>query len=263
MKKTKLITSIAFLSILIFTTPQNGQAQEFFIKFGVNIHSGGSVQDEILTLNEMFDHTIQGPLDDRRGLGFFCEFIFQPHRNFGISLGSGYLSVPLNGKTVIFSPVDEESNSPDYTLFTGVNSYYIPVSFSLIYSLPLIRVIKINIFGGGDYYFNTPKGASVFQAEFPSYGSFQLNVLNSNGNVNGWGYHFGGGFDVTLPSGIILSAEAQYMSVSFDKITCSGKYGGDSSFSYFFLMARDFFDYQVTKLNLSGMDIRVGFKIKL
>jgi hypothetical protein len=96
-------------------------------------------------------------------------------------------------------------------------------------------------------------------------------------NVNSIGYHAGGGFDISMGGGLIITLEALYRSVSFNNFDTSviselisanppeGLWGNSA-----FLHAQQLggevdmgdIDYTVTNISLTGFVFKAGFKFR-
>jgi len=266
MEKKIKRTIYFFIFAYLFVFPQNLLAEKFYIKFAFFTHYGGNLKDSVLCNTQYFDYSIMDQVDNKLGIGVYLELIYQPFPNLGFSISNSYSSIPVKGKTYKFSPVEGSYFRQKYTLLPEILSEVIPLTISIIYSIPIISAFKINLFGGVDYFFVTPEGNS--EIEIPlAYGTHKLKPRNFKGNANGSGIHIGAGIDITLPTETILSLDVQYMTINLGSIKSSADYGGDTTFSYLNLYGGSaqvtYFDYCATELDLSGIIFRVGLKFKL
>jgi hypothetical protein len=218
MKKIYLI--LLLLSIIFF--PSNLHAKEFYIKL-----SFVEVSQEI---------------HPNFGMDVYVEFTYHLNRYIGFSIGNGYISKTLTGRT---SEYDRAGLGQIFTVFPDFSMEVIPICISLELSLPLTSAIKFNLKGGLGYYFMQCEGNTTWE-----WGGYNRSTYNFDGNSSHIGYHFG----------------ASYKIVNFKNMQSSEVSGSLETGEYLqWFMYETFtedFDYQVSQASITGFSIRVGFKFK-
>jgi hypothetical protein len=173
----------------------------------------------------------------------------------------------IKGTTTQFTPPESSNIEANFTLSPEFASEAIPVCCSVIFSFPLSTSFRVNFTGGVGYYFGTFEGKSEWKApSFPGFTSWEYRSWNFSGKANAIGYHMGAGVDLDISWNMLLSVDAFYKIVNFNNIKSSGELGDDTTFFYlrFYEMAEDFtdLDYRVSRVSLSGLSLRAGFKFK-
>jgi len=154
-----------------------------------------------------------------------------------------------------------------------------PITLTGVFSLPLTSGIDFNILGGVGYYFGNVEirepNRSVI-TDNPDYFWYHFTWIMES-KVNTVGYHAGGGFDISVGGGLILSIEALYRGVSFSDFDTEvvqelitfdppADLWGNSTFLYAEQKGGDVdmgdIEYPVTNISLSGFIFKAGFKLR-
>ena len=264
MKVRKLFPLIFFMLFLLF--PLHLQGKQFFVKLAFGLAAGGNVKDNLLTQSEYSSYISMGQ-EERSSLGqdLYLEFIYQISPHIGLSVGYGYTSKTLKGKTAQFTPPGNIEG--DFTLSPEFASEAIPICFSAIFSYPASPSLRISFVGGVGYYFGTFESKSKWQApSLPGFSTYGYSSWNFKGKDNTIGYHVGAGFDMDLSWNLFLAVDALYRIVNFNNIKSSGDVGDDTTLFYLRFLEGDEvsmdIDYRITQVNLSGFSVRAGFKFK-
>jgi len=256
-----------FMLFLLF--PLHLQGKQFFVKMSLGVAFGGDINDALLTQAKYSDYICIGTEGKPKlGPDIFLEFIYQLNPYISFSLGNGYTSKMLKGKTAEYSPPGiEQLITGVYALSPEFSSDVIPVCFSAIFSFPARSSFRINFTAGVGYYFGAFESKTQRRAPSdPGYSTSGIRSWNFEGKANTIGYHVGAGFDIDLSWNLILSVDALYRIVNFNNIKSSGEIGGDTTFIYFRFFEGDEisgdFDYHVSRVSLSGLSLRAGLKFK-
>jgi hypothetical protein len=255
MKKIYLI--LLLLSIIFF--PSNLHAKEFYIKLSFGLAQGGAIEDSLLTPPGFNDYVeVSQEIHPNFGMDVYVEFTYHLNRYIGFSIGNGYISKTLTGKT---SEYDRAGLGQIFTVFPNFSMEVIPICISLELSLPLTSAIKFNLKGGLGYYFMRCEGNTTWQ-----WGGYNRSTYNFDGNSNQIGYHFGASFDKELSMNLFLSIDAEYKIVNFKNMQSSEVSGSLETGEYLqWFMYETFtedFDYIVSQASITGFSMRVGFKFK-
>lgn len=266
MKVRKFFSLIFFMLFLLF--PLHLQGKKFFVKLAFGLASGGNVEDTLLTQSE-YSHYISMGEEKRSSLGqdLYLEFIYQITPHISLSVGNGYTSKMLKGKTAQFTSPESSHIEGGFTLSPEFASEAIPICFSVIFSYPASPSLWINFAGGVGYYFGTFESKSEWQApSLPGFSTWEFRSWNFKGKANTIGYHVGAGFDIDLSWNLFLAVDALYRIVNFNNIKSSGDVGGDTTFFYLRFFEGDEvsmdIDYRIPQVSLSGFSVRAGFKFK-
>ena len=253
----KLFIIPFFLSIIFL--PSNLHAKEFYVKLSFGLAQGGAIEDSLLTppgFNEYVE--VSQEIHSNFGMDVYVEFTYHLNPYIGFSIGNGYISKTLTGKT---SEYDRFGLGQIFTVYPDFSMEVIPICFSLEFSFPLTSSIKFNLKGGLGYYFMRCEGNSTWQIS-----NYDRSTYNFNGNSSQIGYHFGASFDKELSMNLFLSIDAEYKIVNFKNIQSSELSGDLRTGEYLqWFMYETFtedFDYQVSLASITGFSMRVGFKFK-
>jgi hypothetical protein len=148
-----------------------------------------------------------------------------------------------------------------------------------VFTLPLSEGFNFNILGGGGYYSGNVEirepNRSVL-TENPDYFWYHFTWIMKS-NVNTFGFHGGGSFDISVGGGLIISLEALYRSVSFSSFnteviqelqTYNPPVGLWSTSTFLYaeqqggVVEMGDLDYPVTNISLSGFVLKAGFKLR-
>lgn len=255
MKKNFLILLLLFF---IFP-PSNLHAKEIYVKLSFGLAQGGGIEDVLLTppgFNEYVE--VSQETHSNFGMDVYVEFTYHLNPYIGFSIGNGYISKTLTGKT---SEYDRLGLGQIFTVFPDFSMEVIPICFSLELSFPLTSSIKFNLRGGLGYYFMRCEGQSTWQIS-----NYNRSTYNFDGDSSQIGYHFGGSFDKKLSSNLFLSIDAEYKIVNFTNIQSAELSGDLRTGEYLqWFMSETFteeFNYQVSQVDITGFSMRVGIKFR-
>jgi opacity protein-like surface antigen len=265
------------ISVMLLLTPFHLHAEKLAIKMSFGLASGGQVEGQSVSTTGFFGYQAAEPEKAGQGMEYSLELIYQLNPNFGLSLGFGFMNRSMKGHTGIFT--DDQVMLATFWYEPKFTSEIYPVSLSGIFSFPLSDSFSLSILGGLGYYFGktevTEPNKSVI-TENPNYFWHHFTWIMQS-NINTIGYHAGGGIDIKVGGGLIITLEAVYRIVSFkdfetsvvqNLLTYNPPEGlwGDSSFLYAQQVGGDVemgdMDYTVSNLNLTGMVLKAGFKLR-
>jgi hypothetical protein len=166
---------------------------------------------------------------------FRAEIVFKLSRNFGISIGSGYILAKNSGNySFAFDFANEyeedyyEKIDQNANYFQSYNVSSIPVTLDAYLFLPIGKreTFKIFAHAGAGYYFGRLKHTIDFDGTFiyERFVSGNLDVqedistkalLTEKANSNSWGFHGGLGLDVKLTRLLSIGAEVSGRHVNF------------------------------------------------
>jgi hypothetical protein len=206
------------------------------------------------------------------------EYRFTPF--LAISVGVGLVSKNQGSGTVEFRIPGPDSNGVAYTYSPEFSLTMIPVFATATLSIPLGTSLRLDVLGGLSYIFgkfdmqdsklnSIPTGYASDWSYFPS-------ELGSNSQTRG--YHAGLGLEYLASEGASFYAEVLYRAISFTDFNTYALYtpeetGGISKpagGSIFFIGEGIFPDatrgdiiYRVSKIDYSGLVVRIGINIRL
>ncbi len=273
------------LLCILMAFPPNLESSQMKLKAGFGFSLSGKVEDEWVMATNFFD------LDSSRGektnlpLDVSLELVFQFNPNFGISIGTGYISKGLNGSGGRFSFPAGSSLSGNFSYTPYFVTNICPVFVSAIWTYPVMLEGEVFVLGGAGYYFGRISCASYDSENNIRDPENQWNYLPwlYKSDIGSLGYHGGIGFAYEVSDRSSLFIEAVYRVVNIKNldtvnrdIDASGIYGllgdeikrlGDKST---FMYAQRFggeeawgdIDYRITKLSYSGLSLRVGIIFK-
>jgi opacity protein-like surface antigen len=213
MRKKSVLLSLAILCIFILTTA--GSAQDFLKRFSLKLTggygslAGGDVIEAVDGLNSQLEDLAAiaglptpGEVENAKwGLDFEGELVFSLSKNFGVSLGAGYLVRKIDSIVEIrLEPIISGSFlwEPKYTV--------IPVTLSGYYYFPVASKANVFFKAGIGYYF--AKINFKTREELVIVG--ELNEWDQNdaeAKDNGFGFHGGLGFEYNITGSVALYAE--------------------------------------------------------
>jgi len=246
------------LLIFVLTMPINLHAKKLCVKLTFGLASGGDIVGDAFLYPEEYECAATGQtLRSKIGMDVYLEFICHLNPHFSLSLGNGYSSRMLRGKTPHFTPAEGSHYVYVYTFFPEINAQMIPVCFSAIYSFIVSPSFQGNIKGGIGYYFGIFKSESKFRRSVPGLEPVALEFRPSNftGGGNGVGFHLGAGFDFGFSEHFIFVIEGLYTRVQFKNIESSAKL---EEMPLFF--SKLFFNYCCSEFDLTGFSLRAGLK---
>jgi hypothetical protein len=274
MKKCTLLILIGVLLL----TPFHLRAQDkLAVKMSFGLPYGGKVEGQAVSTTGFFGYQAAEPEKAGLGMEYSLEFIYQLNPTFGLALGFGFINKSMKGHSGIFT--DDQVMLATFWYEPDFASEIYPVTLSGVFTRPLSDGINLNLLGGVGYYFGNVEVREPNWSVLTDNPDFfwPLFTWIMKSNVNSIGYHAGGGFDISMGGGLIISLEALYRSVSFSNFDTSviqelislnppeGLWG-NSTFLYAEQLAGEVdmgdLDYPVTSVSLTGFVFKAGFKLR-
>lgn len=280
-----IIHAIILVLFILLLCPPDLESSQFKLKLGLGFSFSGKIEDTWVMTTNFYDlHSSHGEKTDLP-LDVSLELVYQFNPNFGLSIGTGYISKGINGSLGRFSfPIGSSLNGDfSYNPFFNTNLY--PVYLSAIWSYPVMLEGEIFVLGGVGYYFGRISCASYDSEHNIQDPENQWNYLPwlYKSDIASLGYHGGIGFAYDVSNRSALFIEAIYRIVNirnldsvnrdvsasgiFDLLGDEIKRLGDKST---FLYAQRFggeeawgdIDYRITNLSFSRLSFRVGYRFK-
>ncbi len=269
----KKITILIIVGVLLCASFHLQADDKLSVKMSFGFAHGGKVEGQAVSTTGFFGYQAAEPEQAGFGMDFCLEFTYRLSPNFGLALGFGFINKSMNGHTGIFT--DDQVNMEIFSYEPELVSEIYPITLSGIFTLPLSEGLDFNLLGGVGYYFGNIEVREANrsnQTEDPDYFPWRL-----GSNVNTFGFHGGGAFDISVGGGLIISLEAIYRSVSFSNFNTEvvqaliaygppEELGGQSTFFYAEQQRGEVdmgdLDYQVSNLSLSGFVLKAGFKLR-
>jgi hypothetical protein len=230
-----------------------------YLKLSFGLSKGGFIEDTLLSPSEFSEYVaFSNETHSTIGLDVYAEFIYHLNSYLSLSLGYGYISKTLFGKT---SEYDRLDSGQIYAVYPECYMEVTPFCSSLSLSFPLSSSIQINFYGGVGFYLVNCESRTVWQ-----FGNYDRTTFNLEGSSSQIGYHFGGGFDKEIAMNFLLTLDAEYKIVNFkniESVELTGDYQTSEYLQWF--MRETFtedFDYQISEVGLTGLSIRVGIKFR-
>ena len=259
MEKTKKLFLILFLLSLFSLPPYLHAKKKMYMKVSFGISQGGFIEDAVLSPSEFSEYgTVSYGTHSTIGLDVYVEFIYHLNRFLSLSVGNGYISKSLIGKT---SEYDRLDSGQIYTVYPECYMEVIPFCCSLALSFPLSSSMQVNFYGGAGFYIMNCESKTTWQ-----FGGYDRSTYNFEGNSSQIGYHFGGGFDKEIAMNFLLTIDAEYKIVNFKNIESEELFGDYRTSEYLQWFMRETFtedfNYQLSEVGLTGLSIRVGIKFR-
>lgn len=284
----KILACLILAALLVF--PANLEAGQLFLKMALGLCQSGKLEDSWLVNPVHYDFDVMDPKALSPGYDLTLELMFQFHRNFGISLGTGSIWQKGAGHTCLCSPFADEYPLGDIEFTPVVSTEIIPVYLTGIFFLPVSSLLQLNFLGGVGYYHGN---LETYKAVEGDYGA--ENPLREKNRLI-WKYEYSGqtvevhagvGADWALMPPLFLSLEFLYRKAEFKDFKTSAQqvrgegwgpffahqmnengeqWGGDSTFLYAQKIKivdseRDI-DYSVARYDCSGFVLRIGIKFR-
>jgi hypothetical protein len=282
MKKRLIRRIIQLLCVPLLCSPVL-ESSQFEIKLGLGFSSYGKVEDTWVMTTNFYDLHISSGEKTAMPLDVSIELIYQLNPNFGLSIGTGYMSRGISGTLGRFSFPEGSSLSGDFSSNPFTDSRLYPVYLSAIWSYPVMLEGDIYILGGLGLYFGRIKCLDAYlqynlQESENQWGYFDWKYKS---NFNSLGYHGGIGFEYEVSNKASLFVEAIYRIVNIRKFNSihtdveesrifdilGDEIKGLADKSTFLYAQRlggeeawGDIVYRITNLNYSGISLRLGFK---
>lgn len=258
MKKGQKLFLVLFLLSIIFLPPNLHARKKMYLKFTFGLSKGGFIEDILLSPSEFSEYVaVSHDTHSTIGLDVYVEFFYHLNPYLSFSVGYGYISKKLIGKT---SDYDRLDSGQIFTVYPECYMEVTPLCGALSLSFPLTSSIQINFYGGAGFYLMNCEGRSTWEI-----GSYDRTTFNFEGSSSHIGYHFGAGFDKKLAMNFFLSIDAEYKIVNFkdiESVELSGGYRTSEYLQWFMRETVTDFNYQIIEADLTGLTIRMGIKFK-
>lgn len=223
----------------MFLLASTGNAQDFLKRFSLKLTggygniAGGDVNDvvdgvnsQLADLSAIAGLPTLGEMENAKwGLDLEGELVFSLSKNFGVSLGAGYLVRKIDSLVEIrLEPIISGSFlwEPKYTV--------IPITLSGYYYLPVASKANVFFKGGIGYYFAKINFTTREELVIPG----ELNEWNQNDGEakdNGFGFHGGLGFEYNISRSVALYAEGIGRYVNFKDWEVDNTYRDSSGYT--------------------------------
>jgi len=279
-KRMKKYLLILLLGKVLFW-PSNLLSQHLYLKPVLGFSLGGSVSDTWNPTTSAFEYSVSPAEKTSPALDVSLEFIYRLNPSLSFSLGIGYVyrMEGLNGSEGLFRP-PEASGFVDFSYTPWLNALVYPVSFSVIYSLPLILEGRLNFLVGVGYYIGEFDcgGGNWWNEPLDSLSKWPRQDWEFESDVRTIGFHTGVGIEIDLSRHMAFVAEIIYRGVVFEKFETSAKFPSDvedgagaleGGSTFFYAKGIDGgealgdIDYRVSQIDFSGFVFRIGFKFLL
>ena len=273
---------------VLLICPGNLESKHLFIKMGLGLCQNETLEDSWVINPTFYDFRITGPKNISPGFDGTLELIYKFHRNFGLSLGTGFIWKKSRGHTCLSSPIADEFPLGDIEFTPVVYSSITPIYLTGMIFLPISSSFLLNFLGGVGYYFGNFEGQKAIEgdggAENPLFVKNRL-VWKFKCNTQTFGFHVGIGMDLAIAPPLYLNLEFLFRKANFGKHETSvqemkgrgrgvtrahiigetGKnLGGEWTFLYAqkirIVDSRRDIDYRVMQLDNLGFVTRVGLK---
>lgn len=281
----RAILIIMFMLCIPLLCPFNLEASHFKLKLGLGFSSYGKAKDTWVMTTNFYDLHLSSGEKTGLPLDVSIELVYQFNPNFGLSIGTGYISGGISGSLGRFSFPLGSSLGGDFAYNPLFNSQLFPVYLSAIWSYPVMLEGEIYVLGGLGYYFGK---ISCIETNF----EYNLHDPESQWNYFNWtyksnfsslGFHGGIGFEYEVSNQFTLFIEAICRIVNIRNFNSINRVSGASGiFDYLgdeikrlgekstFLYAQRFggeeawgdIDYRITNLSYSGISLRLGFRFR-
>lgn len=284
----KIICSLILGTLLVF--PANLESGQLYMRIGLGLCQSGKLEDSWLINPIHYDFEITDPKAISAGYDVTVELMYQFHRNFGVSLGTGSVWQKAGGHTCLCSPFADEYPLGDIEFTPVISSDIIPVYLTGVFFLPVSSFLQLNILGGIGYYHGNLETYKAVEedegAENPLRVKNRL-VWKYEHSGQTFGVHGGIGADLALMPPLFLSIEFLYRKAEFKDFKTSAQqvrgtgwgpffahqmnengeqWGGDSTFFYAqkikIVDSQRDIDYSVARYDCSGFVMRVGIKFR-
>jgi opacity protein-like surface antigen len=213
------------------------------------------------------------------------ELVYKINSNFGISIGTGYISKGLSGSQARFLFAPGGSVGGDFVFNPLFRSDLYPLYLSAVWCYPIMLEGEIFVLGGVGYYFGRISCIS-YDSEHNLHdpeNSWNYLPWLYKSDINSLGYHGGIGLEYDVSNRSSLFIEAIYRLVNIKNldsvnrdVEASGIFdllgdeikglGAKSTFMYIqrFGGEEAWGDilYQISNLSFSGVSFRVGYKFR-
>ena len=283
--KRRVIPIIILILCIPLLFPDNLESSQFGVKLGLGFSSYGKVEDTWVMTSNFYDLHLSSGEKTNLPLDVSIELVYQFNANFGVSVGTGYISKGISGSLGRFSFPKGSNLGGDFAYNPLFNTNLYPVYLSAIWSYPIMLEGEIFVLGGLGYYFGKISCISTYVEHNLNDPGNLWNYAHwlYKSNFNSLGYHAGIGFEYDVSNRSALFIEAIYRIVNirnFDSVSkidsASGLFDilgneikqleGKSTFMYVQRFGGeetwgDIF-YRISNLSFSGLSFQVGYKFK-
>ncbi|MGB6338375.1 MAG: hypothetical protein WBF32_01250 [Candidatus Aminicenantaceae bacterium] len=273
----KKCTLLILIGVLLLAPFHLCAQDKLAVKMSFGLAYGGKVEGQAASTTGFFGYQAAEPEKAGSGMDFTLEFTYQLNPSFGVALGFGFINKSMKGHSGIFT--DDQVMLATFWYEPEFASEIYPVTLSGVFTRPLSDGINLNLLGGVGYYFGNVEVREpnrTVLTDNPDYFWYHITWIMKS-SVNTIGYHAGGGFDISVGGGLIITLEALYRSVSFNNfdtsviqelLTYNPPEGlwGNSTFLYAEQKGGEVdmgdLDYPVTNISLTGFVFKAGFKLR-
>jgi hypothetical protein len=266
-------------------SPLNLEAGHFKFKLGLGFSSYGKIEDTWVMTSNFYDFHLSSGEKTGMPLDASIDLVYQFNPNFGLSIGTGYISGGISGSLGRFSFPQGNNLGGDFAYNPLLNSQLFPIVLSAIWSYPVMLEGEIHVLGGLGFYFGKISCVQInFESNLhdPEHRWSYFNWTYKS-RFNSLGFHGGIGFDYAVSNQFDIYIEALYRIVNIRDFNSLNRASGASSIFYYlgdeiirlgdkstFLYAQRFggeegwgdIDYRISNLNFSGISLRLGFMFK-
>jgi hypothetical protein len=279
----KHIFSLVVCIFIFF--PVSLESNQLELKLGLGFSSYGKIEDTWVMTTNFYDLHLSRGEKTNMPLDVSIELVYKFNANFGLSIGTGYISEGISGSFGRFLIPPGGNIGGDFAYNPMFTSDLYPLYLSAIWSYPIMLEGEIVVLGGLGYYYGKISCISTdveYNLNDPE-NLWNYSYWLYKSNFNSLGYHAGVGFEYDVSNRSSLFIEAIYRIVNirnFDSVSqiagASGLFDilgddikqqeGKSTFMYIQRFGGeeawgDIF-YRISNLSFSGFSFRVGYKFK-
>jgi hypothetical protein len=156
------------------------------------------------------------------GPEFEVEFLFRPFRNFGLSLGTGWLAKWEDARGAA-----ESGASTKFSIDWTTDYHLIPVKLSAVYFLPAGAKLTAYAKAGAGYYFGRMKYSVAVDENLTGPRTWELS--DGTATDGGFGFHGGLGLEYAVSPAVSIFAEALGRSISLNGWAAEQTYSDQTS----------------------------------
>ena len=260
----KCLSRLPWIGIFCLFLAAPLPAQKPWVRISVGAAHAAGIKETLEAPAEFQPYVALG---DQRAFGWgeavTLEFGVFITPRFSLSLGTGYSRNKLDGQKSPF-PTKEYMDSEGatgredfYTVVPGIELELRPFFLNAGYRIPLREGFSANLLAGAAYYVGTLES----KAEWDSYHMFLDRAYLTLCDLKTLGFHFGGGFDLTVSKHLALTLEGLYRIGVFEEFNdCQVQDShlpiGDPDGDLF-----PEFAYTIHEVSLTGISLQAGIKL--
>lgn len=279
--------TVLLLPLLFFCS--HVHSQKLSMKLSVGMFSGGKNSDSWEADSGYYDLATAAGERAEIGPEVAFSFTYMLHKNFGLSLGSGYIIKRIPGTSLDFTPQAENDFSGPYSAKPELYASLIPVYINAFLAVPVGAVLTWNITGGIAYYIGNVRLSTSDEKHKDTVNPAMIGgrlAWKYYSDVTAPGLVLGTELDWAIADSSFLSVEVLYRSVVFKNFerklrivsNSAGAHtaetkglsgtglGNQDTFlylqNYVAWDSRADLNYRLSSLDLSGFAVRLGLKFK-